>query len=99
MVLFDQWDLAERSNSHPLKVFNEKFEYVNKKKGMSFMDISNYPLNATQINRTLVLSVPDLDQKLDDLIQKSSGNIVENISDKLKRELIFDIISKVYNEY
>jgi len=98
MVLFDELGLAERSTSNPLKVLHEKLEYTGKEEGVSFVGISNYSLDAAKINRALVLSVPDLDQKLDDLIQ-TSENIVESISDKLKKEPIFEIISKTYFEY
>jgi len=98
MVLFDELGLAERSKSNPLKVLHEKLEYTGKEEGVSFVGISNYSLDAAKINRALVLSVPDLDQKLDDLIQ-TSENIVESISDKLKKEPIFEIISKTYFGY
>ena len=98
MVLFDQLDLAKRSNSHPLKVLDVKLENISKEKGLSFIGTSNYPLDVAQTNKALVLSVPDLDQQFYDLIQ-TSQNIVENISDKLKREPIFQIISRTYFEY
>ena len=98
MVLFDELGLAERSESNPLKVLHEKLEYTGKEEGVSFVGISNYSLDAAKINRALVLSVPDLDQKLDDLIE-TSRNIVESISDKLKKESIFSIISKTYFDY
>ena len=50
------------------------------------------------MNRALVLSVPDLDQKLDDL-RETSLNIVESISEnseKLKKDIVFDILSRSY---
>ena len=98
MVLFDELGLAERSKSNPLKVLHEKLEYTGKEEGVSFIGISNYSLDAAKINRALVLTVPDLDQRVDELI-KTSENIVESISDKLKKEHIFEIISKTYFEY
>ena len=71
MILFDHLELAERSNNHPLKILKEKLEYTSKEEGLRFIDINNYPLDVTKINRALVLSFPDLDQKLDDLIETS----------------------------
>ena len=98
MVLFDELGLAERSESNPLKVLHHKLEYTGKEEGLSFVGISNYSLDAAKVNRALVLSVPDLDQKLDDLIETSS-NIVESISEKLKNEPIFKTISTTYFKY
>ena len=98
MVLFDELGLAERSKSNPLKVLYEKLEYAGIEEGVSFIGISNYSLDVRKFNRALILSVSDLDQKLDDLIQISEF-IVESISYKLKNEIIFEIISKAYFEY
>ena len=98
MVLFDELGLAESSKSNPLKVLYKKLEYTGKEEGVSFVAISNYSLEATKIDRAYVLSVPDLDQNIDDLIQ-TSKNIVESISYKLKKEPIFEIISKTYFKY
>ena len=69
-----------------------------KREGVSFVGISNYALDAAKINRAMVLSVPDLDQRLDEIIQ-TSQNIVESISEKLKKEPIFKILSKTYFDY
>ena len=98
MVLFDELGLAERSESNPLKVLHEKLEYTGKDEGVSFVGISNYTLDAAKINRALVLSVPDLDKNLDDLID-TSKNIVESIFDRLKEEKIFEIIARTYFSY
>ena len=103
MILFDELGLAERSKSNPLKVLHSKLEYTGKEEGISFVGISNYTLDAAKVNRALVLSVPDLDQELEDLIN-TSQNIVESIESeaterKLKNEKIFEIISKTYFAY
>jgi hypothetical protein len=98
MVLFDELGLAERSESNPLKVLHHKLEYTGKEEDISFVGISNYSLDAAKVNRALVLTVPDLDQKIDDLIE-TSCNIVESISEKLKNEPIFKIISNTYFKY
>ena len=98
LVLFDELGLAERSKSNPLKVLHSKLEYSGKEKGISFVGISNYSLDAAKINRALVSTVPDLDQNIDDLLE-TSNNIVESISDKLKNEKIFEILSNTYFQY
>ena len=98
MVLFNHLELAERSSGNPFNVLNEKLEYTSKEEGVSFIGISNYSLDTAKINRALIFNAPDLDQIYDELI-KTTVNIVESISDKLKKEPIFEIISKTYFEY
>jgi hypothetical protein len=49
-------------------------------------------LDEPKINRILVLTFPDLTQRVDELI-KTSVYFVENICDKLTIESIFEIIS------
>ena len=98
MILFDELGLAEHSKSNPLKVLHSKLEYSGKEEGVSFVGISNYSLDAAKVNRALILSVPDLDQKVDELMQ-TSKNIVESISIKLKNDKIFEILSRTYFDY
>ena len=98
MILFDELGLAEHSKSNPLKVLHSKLEYSGKEEGVSFVGISNYSLDAAKVNRALILSVPDLDQRVDELMQ-TSKNIVESISDKLKNDKIFEILSRTYFDY
>ena len=98
MILFDELGLAEHSKSNPLKVLHSKLEYSGKEEGVSFVGISNYSLDAAKVNRALILSVPDLDQRVDELMQ-TSRNIVESISDKLKNDKIFEILSRTYFDY
>ena len=98
MILFDELGLAENSKSNPLKVLHSKLEYSGKEEGVSFVGISNYSLDAAKVNRALILSVPDLDERVDELIQ-TSYNIVESISEKLKIEKIFQILSHTYFNY
>ena len=90
--------LAEKSESNPLKVLQSKLEYGGKEDGVSFVGISNYTLEAAKINRAIVLSVPDLDQKLDQLVATST-DIVQNISPKIKNDKIFIILSHTYFYY
>ena len=98
MILFDELGLAEHSKSNPLKVLHSKLEYSGKEEGVSFVGISNYSLDAAKVNRALILSVPDLDQRVDELME-TSRNIVESISDKLKNDKIFEILSRTYFDY
>ena len=98
IILLDELGLAERSKSNQLKALYKSIEYSGKDEGVSFVGISNYTFDAAKINRALVLSVPDLDNSLDDLID-TSQNIVESIFDRIKVEKIFEIISKTYFSY
>ena len=108
MILFDELGLAEKSKKNPLKVLHSKLENSDKQKEekeekeeVSFVGISNYSLDAAKLNRALILSVPDLDQKLNDLLD-TTRSIIENISEELIKEgkkEIFEIISKTYFEY
>ena len=98
MALFDELGLAEKSENKPLKVLHSLLEYEGKKEGVSFVGISNYTLDAAKINRAIVLSVPDLDKKLDQLVETST-NIVANISPKIKNDKIFIILSHTYFQY
>ena len=98
MVLFDELGLAESSESNPLKVLHSRLDYAGKEDGVSFVGISNYTLDAAKINRALVLSVPDLDKRQDEIIETAS-NIVESISPNIKGDEIFKILSNTYFEY
>ena len=98
MILFDRLEIAEKSKNNPLKLLHSNFEYSGKEEGLSFVGLSNYSLDAIKSNRAIILSVPDIDQKVDDLIE-TSYNIMESISDKLKKDKICDILSKTYFIY
>ena len=98
MVLFYELWLAERSKKNPLKLLHCKLEYSGKQECISFIGISNYSLDTAKINRALVLSVPDLDKKLDEIIS-TSQNIVESINEKLIKDQVFSILSKTYFDY
>ena len=68
MVLFDKLGLAEKSEIDSIKILHSKLEYGGKEEGVSFVGINNYALDTAKINRVIVLSVSDLDQKLDQLV-------------------------------
>ena len=65
---------------------------------MSFVGISKYSLDEAKVNRVMVLSVPDLDQRLDEII-KTFNSIVESISEKLTKDPIFALLSRAYFDY
>ena len=67
MILFGELLLAERSKYYPLKVLHSKLEYDGTNEGISFIEISNWALDTTNINRAMCLSLPDLDNNIDDL--------------------------------
>ena len=100
MILFDQLGLAEKSKTNPLKVLHQKLEYDDKKDGVTFVGISNYSLDAAKINRALILSLPNLEERLDEL-KLTVKSIVEGISEDLYKDQksIFNILSNAYYEY
>ena len=98
MVLFDELGLAEKSDSNPLKVLHSKLDYAGKEDGISFVGISNYSLDAAKINRALVLSVPDLDKKKDE-IYATACCIVKSICPNIINDNIFEILSNTYFDY
>jgi len=100
MILFDELGLAEKSPLNPLKVLHNKLEYGGKTEGTCFIGISNYSLDAAKVNRALSLSVPNLEDKFDQL-KTTAKSIVESISDDYiyKDNLIFNILARAYNRY
>ena len=102
MILFDELGLAEEAPTNPLKVLHHKLEYDGKEEGVCFIGISNYSLDAAKINRALSLSVPNLEDKLDEL-KKTSKEIVKSIIDDISEDseifLIFNILSRAYYLY
>ena len=82
MILFDEMGLAEKSKYNPLKALHSKLEYDGNELGVSFVGISNWSLDAAKVNRCLLLTVPDLEDNVDDLKETSisiAKSITENI--------------------
>ena len=98
MACFDELGLAERSKNNPLKALHPKLDFAGKKSNESFVGISNYSLDAAKLNRALVSSVPDLDQRKDELIFTAT-KIVKGIAPKIKDDKIFEVLSNTYFEY
>ena len=94
MILLDELGLIESNN---FKVFHSKLEYSGN--GVSFIGLSNYSLESNMmINRAIILRIPNLEERIDDLIQ-TTNSIVESISEELKYDKIFEILSRTYFEY
>ena len=98
MILFDHLELAEKSKENPLQILYSKLEILQKEEGISFIGISNYSLVESNLNKTLVKSVPDFDKNFSEILL-TSCNIIESNSEKLKNEKIFKIISRTYYDY
>ena len=102
MILFDELGLSEKSPKNPLKVLHHKLEYDGKNDGVCFVGISNYTLDAAKVNRALFLSVPNLEDMVDE-VQRTAISIAQNISPELTTDkdkiLIFDLLSNAYCNY
>ena len=100
MILFDKLELAEKSSMNLFKALYNKLELNVKTKEICFIGISNDNiLDPIIANKSLILSLPKLEDKLDQLkiIAKS---IVENISgDIYKETIIFNILVRAYQLY
>ena len=100
MILFEELGLAEKSETFPLNILNSKLDYISNNAYISFIGINNYKLDVAKINRTLILSVPNLEDRVDDLIYISQ-TIIKSISEDLARnqkEVFYNMI-KAYYEY
>ena len=100
MILFNELGLAKKSETFPLNILNSKLDYISNNADISFIGISNYTLDATNINRTLILSVPNFEDMIDELIL-TSETIIRSISEDLSRnqkEVFYNMI-KAYYEY
>ena len=98
MILFNEMGLSEKSKSSPLKVLNSKLDYAGNEEGVSFIGISDYSLDADKENRAIILSVQNLEDKIDQL-KNTCNSIVESISDELNDNIIFEILSRTYYQY
>ena len=100
MIFFDDLGLAEKSKTNPLKILYSKLEFAGKDENVSFIGISRYSLEAAKLNRFIILSVQNYDEKVDQLLITSKA-IIENISEDLykNQKQIFDILIKTYYEY
>ena len=99
MILFDELGLAERSRYKPLKALHSHLDFDGNKKGISFVGISNYSIDAAKENRALCLSVPDLHNKLED-VKNTCISIAKSINISFEEKEIFkQILPNVYFDY
>ena len=90
--------LAEISKNNPLKVIHSQLEYDENKDKVSFIGISNWPLDASKMNRGIYLSITEPDE--DDLIF-TALKIAESYDVKLVQEYnnYFTNLASTYFEY
>ena len=97
LILFDELGLAEKSESNPIKCLHREL-FKEKEDKVSFIGISNWKLDASKLNRAIIISTPNLDDNLDKL-RETSNSIAESINPKIKDDKIFEILAKTYFSY
>ena len=97
VVYFDEMGLAEESPYNPLKVIHSELEYDDREKKFGFVGISNWKLDASKMNRTIFLAVPNLEEK--DL-EETANEIAQNIDREIPiiyKELIDNLVKTYWN--
>jgi len=97
-IYFDEMGLAEISKNNPLKVIHSQLEYDENQEKISFIGISNWPLDASKMNRGIHLSIPEPDK--DDLIETALA-IAESYDIRLIHEYknYFEYLALTYFDY
>jgi len=97
-VYFDEMGLAEISQNNPLKVIHSQLEYDENNDKVSFIGISNWPLDASKMNRGIHLSIPEPDEE--DLIETALA-IAESFDIRLKQDYreYYTYLAYSYHEY
>ena len=98
MFFFDEMGLAERSPNNPLKAIHSQLEYDDNEYKIAFIGISNWKIDASKMNRCIILSKPDPDEE--DLI--STANIIaETMNNTLTVDykILIESLAKVYYKY
>ena len=99
LVYFDEMGLAERSNNNPLKIMHFLLER-DKEKYIPFLGMSNWKLDASKINRVLILAINDYDE--DDLQQIAfsiGNNLNSHICNQVYIKKFFKALVKTYKKY
>ena len=78
MLLFDELGLAEKSKYNPLKDLHIKLFNDD----ICFVGITNWSLDTSKLNRAFLLSIPESDEDLLDLIETST-TIAKSFNDNL----------------
>jgi len=79
-IYFDEMGLAELSESNPLKVIHSQLEYDDNELKIAFIGISNWPFDASKMNRGIYHSIPEPDE--DDLTE-TGYSIAESYDPRL----------------
>ena len=100
MIFFDEMGLAEHSSNNPLKVIHSELEYdLNEgDKKVAFVGISNWVLDASKMNRGMLLSIPDPSKEE----SKETALIIGKSYDEnlaLNYKDFFEDFGEVYYEY
>ena len=97
-IYFDEMGLAEISKNNPLKVIHSQLEYDENKEKISFIGISNWPLDASKMNRGIHLSITEPDKE--DLID-TALSIAESYEQRLIQDykIYFEYLASTYFEY
>ena len=90
MILFDHMELVEKNKNNLLNILHYKLDNIYKDEGINFIGFSNYSIDSAIINRVLTLTVPDIEYRLDDLMD-ASESITKSISEDLSSNRIFQI--------
>ena len=99
LIIFYELGLADRSVNNPIEVIHSELDFKNNQSdGVSFIGISNYSFETSKINSAFVLSVQNLDERLDEL-NKTSYSIAESYLLNMKNNKIYEILSRTYFEY
>jgi len=102
VVFFDELGLAELSKLNPLKVLHEllepdKFDETQKEKVVGFVGISNWRLDASNMNRAIFLARPD--PNCEDL-EKTAVEISQSyLGDNSIYERYFKYLAQTYYRY
>ncbi|OUM66214.1 hypothetical protein PIROE2DRAFT_59532 [Piromyces sp. E2] len=98
VVFIDELGLAEVSNNNPLKIMHFLLEYDSNKEKVSFIGISNWPLDASKMNRCIHQSIPEPDKE--DLIE-TANEIAKSYDIKLVQDYsnYFENLSYAYLDY
>ena len=96
LVFFDEMGLAEKSPNNPLKAIHAELEYDENEFKTSFIGISNWNIDASKMNRCLILSINDLDKEdtlsTSEMIAKS----IENSLTNKYKSLLYDLALSYY---
>ena len=97
-IYFDEMGLAEISKNNPLKVIHSQLEYDENKEKISFIGISNWPLDASKMNRGIHLSIPEPDKE--DLSETALA-IAKSYDPRLIQDYkeYFEYLASTYFEY